>query len=150
MTRLDQTFPNRAGLPISRRVAAIGWKLQFRYYWFLVIQRNSMATYLELKSKAEKMMAEAEQMRLRELNDVISGIKEKIKAHRLSAKDLGLSGGGKVGRPRKAKAVRVAKKASAIKYRGPNGETWGGGRGRKPGWVAKILASGKSLDQYAV
>lgn len=112
-----------------------------------------MSTYAELKSKAEKLMAEAEQLRLKELGSVIADIKEKIKSHGLSALDLGF-GAKKRGRPRKvAKKARGAVKKSTVKtvkYRGPNGETWGGGRGRKPAWVAKILASGKSLDDYAV
>ena len=37
-----------------------------------------MATYLELKEQAEKLMAEAERMREQELADTIAEIKEKI------------------------------------------------------------------------
>jgi DNA-binding protein H-NS len=38
----------------------------------------------------------------------------------------------------------------APKYRDPDtGKTWSG-RGRKPAWVAKQLASGKTLDDLAI
>ncbi len=47
--------------------------------------------------------------------------------------------------------VRSRKRAQVTaKYRDPeSGKTWSG-RGRKPGWVAKHLASGKSLDELAI
>lgn len=105
-----------------------------------------MATYLELRARGEKLLAEAEELRVKELNDVIEDIKEKIKAHGLSAQDLGFSGGGATRRKRSGGAAAKA----AVKYRGPNGETWSGGRGRKPRWVAEALAAGKKIEQFAV
>src|SRR3974377_955033 len=98
-----------------------------------------MATYLELKQKAEKLMAEAEQLRQKEIDTVIAEIREKMKAHGLTARDIG--GGGRK-RSGSAKAV--------VKYRGPNGETWSGGRGRKPRWVTEALAKGKKIEDFAV
>ena len=103
-----------------------------------------MATYLELKQQAEKLLAQAEQMREKEIADTISDIKEKIRLYGLTAQDLGLAPSGP-GRAGKSKKVQPA-----IKYRGPNGETWSGGRGRKPGWVTKALQDGKSLEDFAV
>ena len=107
-----------------------------------------MATYLELKAQAEQLLAQAEQMKEQETQDVIADIKQKIANYGLTAEDLGLSGG----RARAAKAPRASKSSSptAVKYRGPNGETWGGGRGRKPQWVVNALAQGKSLDDFRV
>lgn len=105
-----------------------------------------MATYLELREKGEKLLAEAEELRVKELNDVIADIKSKIKAYGLSAQDLGLSGGGVARRKRSGGATTKA----AVKYRGPNGETWSGGRGRKPRWVTEALAAGKKIEQFAV
>ncbi len=103
-----------------------------------------MATYLELKAKAEKMMAEAEELRVKELEDVINDVKEKIKTYGLTAQDLGLISGG-----RKKRAAPSSDKAVA-KYRGPNGEMWSGGRGRKPRWVTEALAKGKKLEDFAI
>lgn len=104
-----------------------------------------MAKYLELKAEAEKLLEQAEQLRQQEIEQAISEIKEKMKAFGLTAADLGFAG---VGVSRKPAAP--AKAASVVKYRGPNGETWSGGRGRKPQWVVQILAAGKSLEDYAV
>lgn len=109
-----------------------------------------MATYLELKARGEKLLAEAEELRVKELDDVISDIKEKIKLHGLTPQDLGFPGAA-----RKRKAGSSGRAASggdkaAARYRGPDGETWGGGRGRKPRWVTEALAQGKKLSDYAI
>lgn len=37
----------------------------------------------------------------------------------------------------------------AAKFKGPNGEMWGG-RGRKPNWVIKALDEGKTLDDFRI
>ncbi len=105
-----------------------------------------MATYLELKEQAEKLLAEAERMREQEIADAIADIKRKIELYGLTAADLGFakSGPGTMGRPKAVKSTAV------VKYRGPNGETWSGGRGRKPQWVQQALQQGRSLDEFAV
>lgn len=105
-----------------------------------------MATYLELKEQAEKLLAEAERMREQEIADAIADIKRKIETYGLTAADLGLARSGPGGggaRPRPAKSA-------IVKYRGPNGETWSGGRGRKPQWVQQALQQGRSLEEFAV
>lgn len=106
-----------------------------------------MATYLELKEQAEKLLAEAERMREQEIADAIADIKRKIELYGLTAADLGFAraAGPDQARGRNAKPV-----AAAVKYRGPNGETWSGGRGRKPQWVTQALAQGRSLEEFAV
>lgn len=101
-----------------------------------------MATYLELMEKAQKLMAEAEQVRQKEVDDVIADIRQKMNAYGLTAQDIGGSAS-----PRKRSA---AAKTKAVKYRGPNGETWGGGRGRKPKWIQEALAKGKKVEDFAV
>ncbi len=104
-----------------------------------------MATYLELKQRAEKLMEEAEQMRQKETQDVIADIRQKMQAYGITLQDLG--GGPAAGRKR---AARGAAKAANAKYRGPNGETWSGGRGRKPRWVQEALKAGKKIEDFAV
>jgi DNA-binding protein H-NS len=105
-----------------------------------------MATYLELRARGEKLLAEAEELRVKELNDVIEDIKQKMKSYGLTAQDLGLAGSG-VTRRRKSSGPAVK---AVVKYRGPNGEGWSGGRGRKPRWVTEALAKGKKLEDFAV
>lgn len=36
------------------------------------------------------------------------------------------------------------------KYRGPNGELWSGGPGRKPQWVREVVQAGKSIEEYRI
>ena len=103
-----------------------------------------MATYLELKQQAEKLLAEAERVREQEIADAIADVKRKIELYGLTAADLGFARNTGPGNSR-------AKSSKAIvKYRGPNGETWGGGRGRKPQWVTQALKEGRSLEDFAV
>jgi DNA-binding protein H-NS len=102
-----------------------------------------MATYIELMEKAQKLMAEAEQVRRKEVGDVIADIRQKMTEYGLTLQDIG---GGTPGRKRASSGG----KAKTVKYRGPNGETWGGGRGRKPRWVTEALAKGKKLEDFAV
>lgn len=107
-----------------------------------------MPTYLELKEQAEKLLAQAEQMRRQETEDVIADIKARMKAYGLTAQDLGLST-ATAGRQRAPRRSATAKSAAA-RYRGPNGETWSGGRGRKPQWVVDALAKGRKLEDFKV
>ena len=114
---------------------------------FCIIRRTELkgifvATYLELKEQAEKLLAEAERMREQEIADAIADVKRKIALYGLTAADLGFARGG----PGNSRA----KAAKPAKYRGPNGETWSGGRGRKPRWVTEALQSGRRLDEFAV
>lgn len=105
-------------------------------------KEQSMATYSELMAQAQNLMAQAEQARKNELAGVIADIKAKMKQYGITVADLGggSGGGGK----------RAAKTSAAPKYRGPNGELWAGGPGRKPQWVRDVLATGKSLDAYRI
>jgi len=101
-----------------------------------------MASYQELRSQAEALMVQAEQVRKEELASVIADIKAKMKQYGVSASDLGMSGG--------TRKVRVAKVPSVVRYRGANGETWAGGLGRKPQWVRDVLDSGRSIEDFKV
>jgi DNA-binding protein H-NS len=107
-----------------------------------------MATYLELMEKAQKLMAEAEQVRRKEVSDVIADIRRKMEAYGLTLQDIDGAPGGR----RRGPAAKSAKdaKGKTVKYRGPNGETWGGGRGRKPRWVQEALKACKEIEDFAV
>ncbi len=109
-----------------------------------------MANYLELRARGEKLLAEAEELRVKELGDVIEDIKQKMKAYGLTARDIGLSGGGARSGPAKRKKSPGTATKGKAKYRGPNGETWSGGRGRKPRWVTEALAKGKKIEDFAI
>jgi len=100
-----------------------------------------MATYTELVSQAQALMAEAEKVRKQDLVNVIAEIKAKMREYGITIEDLNAPTAG-----RKAGAASKAK--APAKYRGPNGELWSGGPGRKPEWVKTVLAAGQDLDQF--
>lgn len=102
-----------------------------------------MTTYSELKAQAEALLVQAEQVRKQELAAVVLEIKAKMKEYGLTVADLG---NGSVASRKSGKS----KSAAPAKYRGPNGELWAGGLGRKPEWVRSLLAAGKNLDDYRI
>jgi DNA-binding protein H-NS len=107
------------------------------------LNENQMSSYIELKAQAEALLAQAEQVRKQEIASVVQDIKAKMKEYGLTVADLGgVSSSGK--KPTKSTS------SAAAKYRGPNGELWAGGLGRKPEWVRKVLSEGKSLDDYLI
>lgn len=105
-------------------------------------QTNSKS-YKELLADAQAILAEAEQLRVQERGNAIQKIREIMAENGLTIEDLG--GSQKQGGTKKA-----SKSKAAAKYRGPNGELWAGGLGRKPEWVRTLLAEGKSIDDYLI
>jgi DNA-binding protein H-NS len=101
-----------------------------------------MAGYSELMAQAQALMAQAEQARKNELASVIADIKAKMKQFGITTADLGGSvSGGKKGK---------SKSSAPPKYKGPNGELWAGGPGRKPEWVRTVLAAGKNIEDFRI
>jgi DNA-binding protein H-NS len=98
-----------------------------------------MSTYAEIQKQISELQQKAEQLRSQERQDAIADVKAKIKAFGLAASEIGLSGSG-----------RKPAKISKVKYRDDHGNTWSGGRGRKPEWVKAILAAGQDIEKYAV
>jgi DNA-binding protein H-NS len=105
-----------------------------------------MATYLELKEQAEKLMAQAEELRSKERAEAVAEIKQKMQTYEITAQDLGFSGPG-LSRQQRRKDSRDTK---APKYRGPDGQSYAGGRGQKPKWLKDALAQGKRLEEFEV
>ena len=96
-----------------------------------------MSSYDDLMQQAKALMEHAESLRKAELADVIADIKAKMKEYGITVSDLG--------------GVPSKKKASAnAKYRGPNGEVWAGGAGRKPDWIREVMAAGGDIERYRI
>jgi DNA-binding protein H-NS len=94
-----------------------------------------------------QLRKQAEEMRNHERAGVIEQLRQQIAEYGLTAVDLKLSDRA----PKTAKASQKTKKTpAAAKYQGPDGQTWSGGRGRKPGWVTEALAAGKSLSDFEI
>ena len=103
-----------------------------------------MTTYAELKAQADALNAQAEIARKQEIAEVVQRIKADMKEYGITVLDIG----GNIITV-KSKAAKTKSTAPA-KYRGPNGELWAGGLGRKPEWVRQVLAAGGTLDAYAI
>jgi DNA-binding protein H-NS len=101
-----------------------------------------MVSYSELISQAQALMQQAEQVRKQELSNVIADIKAKMAEYGITLEDLGGSARKGAGGKSKAKAP--------AKYRGPNGELWSGGPGRKPDWVKAALAAGNDIESFRI
>ena len=109
-------------------------------------------TLADLNSQIQKhdeqiaqLRKQAEELRNHERAGVVDELRKKIAEYGISAADLRLTGRG----PAKRASIAPAAKGVA-KYRGPAGETWSGGRGRKPRWVTEALAAGKSLSDFEI
>lgn len=98
-----------------------------------------MATYQELKAKAEELMKQAEQARRAEIAAVVADIQARMKEYGISIDDL--RGGARKGKTRGAVAA---------KYRNPStGESWSG-RGRSPKWLVDAQAKGRTKEEFLV
>ena len=121
-----------------------------------------MATYVELKEKAEDLMRQAEVARKTEIGAAIAEIKAKMAAYGITLADLG--GKAKAARGRKPKGGKVAAKAAkpakakptkarkpvAVKYRNSQtNETWTG-RGKPPTWLKAQEAAGRKREEFLV
>jgi len=102
-------------------------------------ENKPMSTYIELMEQAKALMVQAERARQDELSGVISDIKQKMLQYGITAADLG-----------RTKIIGKSKSVTPAKYRGPNGELWGGGPGRKPEWVRAVLVEGKNVENYRI
>ncbi len=104
--------------------------------------------------KSEEQIAQlrkqADELRNRERSGVIDDIRKKISEYGLTAADLKLSAGRTGAASGGKRNVAAAPVKSAAKYRSEAGETWSGGRGRKPRWVTEALAAGKSLSDFEI
>jgi len=107
-----------------------------------------MATYLELKAQAEKLLLQAEELRQREVAEVIADIKSKMEEYGITGADLGITGSVKDS-GKKGGAAKKSVGPVAVKYRGPNGEEWSG-RGRSPQWLTRALEEGKTKEDFAI
>lgn len=92
-----------------------------------------MATYLELKAQAEKILKQAEAARLAELETVLAEVRGRVAEYALTPEQV-------FGRRRSN--VKVAKTAPlTAKYQDPKtGATWSG-RGREPSWIKERSVS---------
>lgn len=114
---------------------------------------SNESTLADINSQIKKhdelitqLRQKAEELRNHERAGVIEEIRRKIAEYGLSATDLKL--GTRAGNGKRAAGTPAPK--GIAKYRGPAGESWSGGRGRKPRWVTEALAAGKALSDFEI
>ena len=118
-------------------------------------------TYAQVVKQIETLSREAEKLKRKEVDGVISRIKEAIEVYGLTAADLGLPADGRVkggsraasktpggGKAAKRKPAK-ARLSATPKFRDEAGHIWVG-RGPRPQWLRDALASGKQLSDFAV
>ena len=97
--------------------------------------------------KIAELRRQAEQLRSQVRAGVIEELRRKIADYGITASDLRLTARGP---GKRSVSAAPAKAVGVAKYRSPTGETWSGGRGRKPRWVVEALAAGKSLEEFEI
>jgi DNA-binding protein H-NS len=124
---------------------------------------KKLATTLQaLNAQIAELQAKADEIRKREVGDVVAKIKDAIAHYGLTAADLGLGssvpkaakapGAAKPGRKPGGKAAGKAsnlKQARAAKYTDGQGRTWGG-IGKRPDWFKAALAAGKTPEDMLI
>lgn len=119
-----------------------------------------MTTYLELKQQIDALQQQANALKAKERNDVITRIKEAVGAYDITASELGF---GTTRQPKSRNAPakkngveKPSRKGTArtgrekvVAYADPNGNTWSG-RGKRPNWLREALASGAKLEDFKV
>jgi DNA-binding protein H-NS len=111
-------------------------------------------TYAQLVKQIEALQQDAEKIRRKEVDGVVSRIREAIEVYSLTAEDLGFGVKAKKGPKATAPVAKrsprkSAKTASEVKFRNDSGGTWGG-RGKRPQWLRDAINAGKSLADFAV
>lgn len=100
-----------------------------------------MSNYQDILKQIADLQKQAEEIKTREKSAVLKEIAEKISQYGLTAEDLGFSSRGTAGK-------RPVRKV-AVRYRDSAGNTWTG-RGKRPSWLVKELANGKSINDFLV
>jgi len=117
-----------------------------------------MSNLIEIQSQIEKLQKQATEIKAREFDKTVLDILAKMQAFGITLKDLqgskARSAKGKIAIGRKSAPSKTSKKEKtaavvAVKFRGPNGETWSG-RGLTPRWLAALLVQGRSKEEFAV
>ena len=107
-------------------------------------------TYAQVARQIEVLQAEAEKLRRKETDGVITRIKDAIRIYGLTPADLGFAGKAATRRKYGTKKPGRKPRKGAAKFRDTaTGNVWGG-RGPRPRWLREALAGGKSLQEFAV
>ena len=104
-----------------------------------------MSTLQDLLAQKAELERKIQETQRNERAAAIDKVRALMAEFGLSAEDLGGKSGSPAGRKKSSDGTRKA----AVKFRDAAGNTWSG-RGLQPRWLKEALASGKSLQDFAV
>ena len=105
---------------------------------------RTLTSYKDLILQIEVLQKKAEEVRKKELSQVIAEINEKIIAFKLRPDDL------KFGSDNVKAVAKKSRKQVAARYRDPqSGKTWTG-RGRSPLWIIEAEGAGHSREKFLI
>jgi len=107
-----------------------------------------MQTLEELQAQIAELTRQAEEIKYREKNNIINDMREKIALYGITARDLRLDVGSVPAR--EGTRSRTGRGKAPPMYRDAYGNTWSGGRGRKPLWVIEVIESGGNIEDYRI
>jgi DNA-binding protein H-NS len=99
-------------------------------------------SYERVLSEIRKLRKEADKIAKRR-DKAIATVKKLVRAHDLTASDVGLEARHAV------KRLGSKVKRVAPKYRGPAGDTWSG-RGLMPRWLRDAVKKGKKREDFLI
>ena len=118
-----------------------------------------MTKLLDIQAEIAKLQKQASEIKSKEFESTVADILMRMEAFGITVKDLQKKqpkGKTKLGRPAKLDKVprvkdrnKVAGKPVAIKYKGPNGESWTG-RGIAPKWMSAAIAAGATKESFLI
>lgn len=107
-------------------------------------QNTKKETYAELKAQAAAILKRAEEVRKRELAEIIAEMNARIAEYEITPEQLTFGSGSH------KKKSGTGSKPGAPRYRDPeSGKTWTG-KGAKPQWYKDAIASGVKEEDLLI
>jgi DNA-binding protein H-NS len=101
-----------------------------------------MTSLMDIQRQIELLQQQAKEIKAQEYKKAIEEIQVKMTAFGITVADL-------QGHKSKVRKTSFTTKPAAVKFRGPNGETWSG-RGLMPRWLSSQVAQGRAKEEFAV
>lgn len=117
---------------------------------------SAYVAYEEAQKQMEEIQERVKKMRVELLTDVLTTIKQQIKefdikpSQLFSSAVLNAQSDSYKNSEKEESPPKPPKEPAPVKYKGANGETWSGGRGRKPAWVKTIEEAGGNIEDYKI
>ena len=106
-----------------------------------------MSDLAQIQAQIAELTRQADEIKYQQKQGVVAEIKEKIALYGLTARDLGLDISSQSSKSRGSEG----KRGKAVpQYQDEHGNTWSGGRGRRPAWVLQIIEEGGNIEDYRI